>query len=154
MSIFSRLRQNDDHVGGIRIIANQLRQLKALQHDSPLRFLGYFAVLESLLTHPPKPSDPYDSITRQVKKKIALLNNRWNPRIDYGPFGGLKPDAVWAKMYAYRSRLAHGGKADFSRELARLGNHEQALKLIKETVKAVIRQALVEPRLLLDLRDC
>ncbi len=48
-------------------------QLKALPHFSPLRFLGYFAMLESLLTHAPNPSDPYDSITRQVQKRRALL---------------------------------------------------------------------------------
>ena len=94
------------------------------------------------------------AITRQVKKKIALLNNRWKHRMDYSPFGGLKPEAVWGKMYAYRSRLAHGGSADFGGELAQLGNHGLALRLIKETVKAVIRQALIEPRLVLDLRDC
>ena len=57
-------------------------------------------------------------------------------------------------MYLYRSNVAHGGTPDFSKELRLLVNHESALQLVKETVKAVIRQALNEPQLLLDLKDC
>jgi len=34
------------------------------------------------------------------------------------------------------------------------GNHDNALKLLKQTVKAIGRQSLIEPRLLVDLRDC
>jgi len=116
--------------------------------------LGYFAILESLLTHPPKPTDPYESITRQVKKKIALLDNRWTDRIDYTRFAGTPPETVWKRMYHYRSALAHGAKPDFGRELSALQNAETALNLLKETVKAVIRYALLEPQLLVDLREC
>jgi hypothetical protein len=132
----------------------QLGQLKALPHDSRLRFLGYFAILESLITHAPQPEDPYDSITRQVKKKLALLDRRFSQKIDYSPFGKVPAETVWTKMYAYRSNVAHGSTPQFTGELAALKNHETALALIKETVKAVIRQVLVEPQLLLDLREC
>ena len=55
-------------------------------------------------------------------------------------------------MYQYRSVLAHGGRVEFTGDLATLRNHAQALGLLRDTVKAVIRQAL--PRLLLDLREC
>ena len=57
-------------------------------------------------------------------------------------------------MYGYRSLIAHGGEPDFTGKLSLLKDEETALKLIKETAKAVIRQALSEPQLLLDLRDC
>ena len=57
----------------VKRVARQLQDLEPLPHYSPLRFLGYFAILESLLTHPPKLTDPYDSITRQVKKQVSLL---------------------------------------------------------------------------------
>lgn len=134
--------------------ARRLGDLKTLPKASPLRFLGYFAILESLLTHLPNKFDPHESITRQVLSKIALLDNRWTPRLDYAPFGKTKPKKVWTLMYAYRSKLAHGDKADFRGDLAALGTPEQALHLVKETVKAVIRYALIDPRLLVDLRDC
>ena len=153
-AIHRQLQQHDHRLVDLERLATCLSQLKGLPHSSPLRFLGYFAVLESLLTHAPKPSDPYDSITRQVKKKLALLGHRWPRALDYSPFGGAAPDTVWSKMYTYRSLLAHGAAPEFTRELAALRSHELALKLIKETVKAVIRQALTEPQLLLDLREC
>jgi hypothetical protein len=116
--------------------------------------LGHFAVLEALLTHPPKPTDPYDSITRQVKKKLALLDRRSQPGIDYSSFAEANRETVWAKMYAYRSTLAHGGAPTFDGDLQVLESHDNALKLVKQTAKMVIRQALIEPQLLADLRDC
>ena len=153
-ALYSQLQQIDSRLPDVRSLARRIGDLKSLPSLSSLIFLGYFGVLESLLTHNPKPSDPYDSITRQVKSKIALLNNRWTAKIDYAPFGSAVPDKVWTKMYSYRSLLAHGGTADFSGELACLVSHAQALGLIKQTVKAVIRHALAEPQLLLDLREC
>ena len=122
--------------------------------DSPLLFLGYFAILESLLTHQPKPADTIDSITRQVKRKIILLDNRWQPRIDYSPFPKSAPERIWSVMYSYRSCLAHGGDPDFKKELHLLVDGNSALRLLRQTVKAVLRPTLVEPQLILDLRNC
>ena len=153
-ALYREIQASDRGVIDVRNFAKQVGNLKGFFHGSPLRFLGYFALLESLLTHAPKPSDPYDSITRQVKKKINLLNHRWTIPIDYSPFGGAGPEKVWARMYEYRSALAHGGHADFTTSLELLRNPEQALNLVKETVKAIIRHALTEPTLLVDLREC
>lgn len=152
--MYSQLQKHDHRLVDFRRLAAQLGQLKGLPHSSPLRFLGYFALLEALLTHAPQPSDPYDSITRQVKKKLTLLDHRWSPPLDYCPFGGAPVETIWSKMYAYRSLVAHGGKPEFTRELAILKNHDTALLLLKDTVKAVMRQALAEPQLLVDLREC
>jgi len=148
------IERHDDQTLSLRGPIGQIHQLKALPHNSPLRFLGYFAVLESILTHSPDPTDPYDSITRQVKSKIALLDHRWRPAIDYSSFDAARADTVWTKMYKYRSCVAHGGRPDFGRDLAVLRSDQHALALIKETVKAVVRQALAEPQLLADLHDC
>jgi hypothetical protein len=149
------LRNHDQTVIDMGHITRQLNQLKTLPRFSALRFLGYFAILESLLTHQPDPNDPYDSITRQVKKKLTLLNNRFARQLDYAPFGGAGPEKIWTKLYAYRSLIAHGGQPDFSRgELAALRSPAQALALVRHATKAVARQALHEPRLLADLRDC
>lgn len=153
-TLFAKLQHHDAQLLDVKALAERLGELKGLPKRSPLRFLGYFAILESLLTHPPKPSDPYDSITRQVKKKIALLDNRWNPKLNYGSFSGASEETIWGKMYTYRSLLAHGTRAELTGELAILKSHEQALALIKETVKSVARQGLIEPQLLLDLKNC
>ncbi len=153
-AVLAQLQKQDNRLVDLQGLMMQLRQLKEFTRYSPLRFLGYFAILESLLTHAPKPSDPYDSITRQVKKKLALLNQRFPRAIDYAPFGGAAPDKIWAKMYEYRSLVAHGGNPKFTEDLAVLKDKDLALALVKETVKRVIRQALLEPQLLLDLKDC
>jgi hypothetical protein len=153
--IAEQLAQHDHTVVDLRPLIAQLRSLKALQHQSALRFLGYFAVLEALLTHAPKPTDPYESITRQVKQKVALLNHRWKTPLDYTPFGNSPSHTIWTAMYYYRSKLAHGGNVDFTDgKLRVLGSHERALKLLIETVKATMRHALDDPRLLIDLREC
>lgn len=138
----------------IKRLLMQIRHLRSLPRKSPLLFLGYFGVLESLLTHAPKPADPYDSITRQVKKKLNLLNHRWRTPLDYSVFGATTHEMIWSKMYGYRSVLAHGGTADFKTDLKILKNHDQALRLLRDTVKAVTRQALYEPQLLTDLKEC
>jgi hypothetical protein len=143
-----------ENVENLKRFIAQMLDLDALPHKSPLLFLGYFAILESLITHQPRPTDTIDSITRQVKQKVVLLNNRWKPRIDYAPFGESKPDTIWKAMYSYRSCLAHGGEPDFKGDLQLLGNPDRALKLLKETVRCVLRQSLIEPQLILDLRSC
>ena len=152
--IQSQVQQHDARLLDVRRLAAQLGQMKGFPHNSSLRFLGYFALLESLLTHAPKPSDPYDSITRQLRKKVALLNNRWPHKINYNAFGNVSPDTIWTKIYKYRSKVAHGGNLELTGNLTVLKNHDTALRLVKDTVKAVIRHAFEEPQLLIDLRDC
>jgi hypothetical protein len=152
-----QLAAHDDAVLNLRSRLIQMLHLKGLPHRSPLRFLGYFALLESLLTHVPKPSDPYDSITRQVANKLALLNNRMQHKIDCTPFGGVSFEKLWKKMYSYRSLIAHGEPAapvPLCGEMAVLKDHPTALRLLKDTVKGVLRQCLVEPQLVADLRSC
>lgn len=154
VAIHSRLRQHNEDIIELRPLLGQFQALGSVPIDSPLLFLGYFGVLESLLTHQPKATDPYESITRQVRTKIALLNRRCQPAIDYSRFGGALPETIWTRMYGYRSVLAHGRSASFDGDLQALGNHRNAFDLLKQSVKAVIRQALIEPQLIADLRDC
>jgi hypothetical protein len=152
--IYSKLAAYDNSILNLEKVFKLLFELKDLPRFSPLQVLGYFSVLESILTHPPKPEDRYDSITRQIRQKLALLNKRWNPPLDYSAFAASSRDKVWPKMYAYRSAIAHGGTPDFAGELAVLGKAENANRLISEAVKKTILQAIEEPQLLADLRNC
>jgi hypothetical protein len=153
-AIYARLQTHDHNIVNVRRFISLVLEMKDLPLFSPLQFLGYFAVLESLLTHPPKPTDPYESITRQIKKKLALLDKRWQPALDYSSFANVSHEKVWSIMYAYRSALAHGGVPDFKNELAVLGNERNAHALLRRSVKQVISQALLEPDLIADLRNC
>ncbi len=147
-------QKHDESIVDVKWIASQLVGVQSLPHNSALRFLGLFGLLESLLTHKPNPTDAYQSITRQVTKKINLLNRRFAWRIDYSVFGSLSQESVWKKMYSYRSCVAHGERVEFKGDLQSLGNAQQALELLEATLKAVVRQTLLEPALIADLREC
>ena len=135
-------------------VCQQLLNLQALDANSDVAFLGYFSVLESLLVHKPDPKDPTDSITRQVRKKIMLLDNRWNPKLDYSIFGKCKPEAIWGNMYGLRSAIAHGDTPNFKNDLKNLKDRTIARSFLIRTVRAIARHALLEPQLVADLREC
>ena len=79
----SRLLESHDHeVIDLKRLIGQLQHLKGLSRFSPLQFFGHFAILEALLAHKPQPTDQYQAITRQLKTKVALLDNLWSPRLD------------------------------------------------------------------------
>ncbi len=107
----SQMRSVEPSIIDSKRAIQQMLDLEALSNESPLLFLGYFAFLESQLTHHPKPTDTIDSITRLIIEKVALLENRWQPKVDYSHFQGAKRDTVWSAMYRYRSVLAHGVRA-------------------------------------------
>ncbi|HEU0049225.1 MAG TPA: hypothetical protein VFQ43_16665 [Nitrososphaera sp.] len=127
--LLRQLQSHDEKLIPLQPLLNQLYQLKTLPFHSPLRFLGYFGLLESLLTHAPKPDDRYDSITRQVKTKLALLENRWSSRLDYSAFNETRPGKIWTKMYSCRSQIAHGTAPNFDRgEMAALKSYKHAFQ--------------------------
>jgi hypothetical protein len=152
--IFAALKAHDNGVLDLDRIFKLVFELKDLPHFSPLQILGSFAALESILTHAPAPADLHDSITRQIKQKLALLNRRWQPPLDYSSFQPLPHDKIWSKMYDYRSAIAHGGLPDFKSKLSVLKSANSANALISETLKKTICQALKEPQLLADLHEC
>lgn len=149
--IFVRMARHNNTLLDLSRVVALLMQLKDLPRFSPLQILGYFAVLESILAHQPKAEDRYETITRQITQKLALLNKRWSPMLDYSLFGGADHKKLWKEMYSYRSSIAHGRKPDFNSELQVLKNADAANTLIKDAVGKVVRQAYAEPQLLADL---
>ena len=120
----------------------------------PLTVLGYFIVIESLLTHKPDPKDPTDSISRQMRSKIRLLGNRMSPKLDHSGFD-CDQAKVWSALYSYRSTLAHGGDPDFTKgDLTKLKDQATAVNFLQETCRALLRKAVSEPDLVTDLKSC
>jgi hypothetical protein len=124
--------------------------LVRIPKSEPLYILGLFATLESLLTH--DPTGGYDSLGHQIKTKIQLLNRRFHWPLVYKQFGGCDPMKLWSKLYEVRSLIAHGRQPDFSRQHQVLINREVVTDFLEAAVRAVLRQALSEPDLILDLR--
>ncbi len=57
-------------------------------------------------------------------------------------------------MYRLRSAIAHGDTPDFKKVLKSLKDRTNARSLLIRTVRAIARQALLEPQLVADLREC
>lgn len=131
---------------------NSLRYLPKY-HD--LKTLGLFTVIESLLTHDPQSSETGDSLTRQVRTKVPLVFGRSPRDIGYpGYFGNAKQDKVWKTLYGYRSCLAHGKGPDFNGEFRILRNPGVVNDFLTQSIKLLLLQALTEPQLITDLKEC
>ncbi len=64
-----QLENHDSRVVNMKRIAEQLLDLEELRPGSHLKFLAYFAILESLLTHPPSPKTPTIRLRDRSRKK-------------------------------------------------------------------------------------
>lgn len=153
--VHARFARHDESVYPLRRIVSDFGELRALPRHSHWPFLGYFALLETMLTHQPRQSDPYESLTRQVRTKMTLLTRRFRTPLAFDDFGDTPPETVWSKLYALRSRIAHGAQPDFtSGELRLLGDMTKATRFVWGATWRVMRQALDEPALLADLKNC
>jgi hypothetical protein len=153
--VYPRLLKHDNSVVDLQTAIADYFTLREIPKRSSLRLIGLFAILESLLTHDPKPGDPYDSITRQVTKKMALLDHRFECPLPYQEyFEDLKPKNVWGDLYGLRSDVAHGIRLDFKKKFVSLGTIENAFRFVQVATKSAMRRALEEPRLMADLRQC
>ena len=136
--------------------------LDNLPDSSLFKSLGYFAIIEGLLSHAPHPSDKVDSIQRQLVRNIKLLNNRLKKidrEIDFGVFGETKIDNVLKRFYAYRSAIAHGNNVeskldDISKiipgsiKVDNLWVHDW----LRGLTKKLLISSVIEPDLVLDLK--
>jgi len=129
--------------------------LRNIPIEAPVRKLIYFIIWECLLTHKPDPKDPTDSISRQLKGKIALVNNRLSSKINLSNYtDGAKLETIISALYQYRSDLIHSGYTSFSGKIKILESHENADNILDEITTKLIIGALKEPKLLFDLKRC
>jgi hypothetical protein len=143
-------------------IIHMFTSLDNLPDSSQFKVLGYFAVIEGLLSHCPQPSDRMDSIQRQLIRNINLLNNRLKKidrEIMFSDFGNTKPEKVLSKLYAYRSSIAHGGNVESPiddigkiRTGGKTADHLWIHDWLRTMTKKLILAAIVEPDLVSDLK--
>lgn len=139
----------------LRIAISEYSSLRTLGHTR-LRLLGRFSILESLVVHQPDQNDPHDSIARQLKTKMVLLDRRFARPVGYDQF--VQPiglENLWKTLYGLRSAIAHGNPPTFDKgRFAALKSLENADRLVASAVRSVLRQMLEEEHLLADLRAC
>jgi hypothetical protein len=130
-------------------------QLKSLPRQSQLVTLGYFSIIEAIVTHKPRLNESLDSLNHQVSTKMVLLSKKFQRLLDYDShFGQLEKDKVWKLLYGYRSALAHGIHADFKSEFKSLKDISNVLSFLKESVKLTLLLAMKDPEFITDLKKC
>lgn len=171
LSCLPEIRQNISYVisninrefpSEIRQILHMFSSLDNLPDSSTLKVLGYFSIIEGLLSHKPSDNDRVDSIQRQLIRNINLLNNRLkkiHKEIAFSDFGETNPETVLRKLYAYRSAIAHGGQvSDPLNKIGemRIGNnntdHLWVHDWLRSLTKRLLLSAIVEPGLVMDLK--
>lgn len=131
-------------------------QIEIIPNKSKLKPLGMFIILEKLITHNSSNTDL--SITRQIKQKLILLNNRMKYKIDFltpfRPTDKTTDKKVIELLYAYRSKIAHGENPDFINELQILKNSKTIYNFMYDALKNIIVVSMNEPQLIKDLKSC
>jgi hypothetical protein len=130
----------------------QFLQLRRIPESMPIRFLGSFAILESLLTRNPRDEDPMSSLGYQIRTKMQLLERRFVHAVAYPR--NLESSKYWSKMYSHRSAIAHGNFAAMDKPPKEIGSTSDALAFVEGIVSRVMRVALDEPQLMADLKVC
>lgn len=136
----------------IRQAFQRRNELQGVPRTSRLRQLGYFIVIEALLTHAPAAGDPADSLGRQLQLKLPLLSNRMTHPIPFDELSSAPPTTLIKKLYEYRSAIAHGTEPDFNKNLRVLGSPERVGNFLDVTTRRLLRHAALEPRLVADLK--
>ena len=131
-------------------------QTKMITDHSALKVLSYFSIIESLLTHVPRPVDTIDSLTRQVSTKMSLLSKRFQRSLNYTRYFPQlpTPEKAWSKLYSFRSTIAHGGDANFKGEFSALISRDNIHEFLKESLKLLLLYTLREPDFVADLQKC
>ena len=125
---------------------------------TPLWVLGHFIVWEALLTHNPDPNDPQDSLGRQLRRCVPLLEHRLiaagDDPIDQSWAPDMKLDRIIGRLYQYRSAIAHGSPhmGIFQKDPFKVIGWPGLDDWIRLLTKRLLRAALREPQLVVDLR--
>jgi len=143
---------------GASFVAHALKNfyaMRAIPSRSDIRVIGYFAIIESLVTHAPRSAETLDSINHQVVNKLILLGKRFERQIPFDQyFLDAPPEKLWQLLYSYRSAVAHGGTPDFRRKLLLLKSQEPVVQFLKEVIKELLIFGMKEYAFLADLKNC
>ncbi|WP_405149943.1 hypothetical protein OG308_09225 [Nocardia salmonicida] len=135
-------------------------QFDQIPDNFDAKLLGHFTVLESLLSHQPDPNDPVDSISKQLRRNLILLDHRMpnGQNLGLANFRDATPKQVISQLYAVRSAAAHGGDNQKplqwinSRKPGDWGLLGTVHQFVERVTSRVLVAALKEPQLITDLK--
>jgi hypothetical protein len=129
--------------------------LRAIPSGMEIRVLGYFSIIESLVTHAPRSVETLDSINHQIVNKLILLGKRYERKIlTSSYFSPAQDEKIWKLLYNYRSCLAHGSVPDFQGSHQLLKSQVSVFEFIHEVVKELIIYGMRNHEFLSDLKNC
>ena len=129
--------------------------IRRIPERSELLIVGYFSIIEALITHAPRLTETLDSISHQIRNKMILLRKKFSRQIVYDLyFKDALEKKIWQKLYSYRSCLAHGNTPDFGKEFKILVDNRSILAFLKENIKELFKIALNDPEFMTDLKKC
>jgi hypothetical protein len=152
------LALDSDQFESIKRAVELFADLDYVPSFSPFWVLGHFIIWEALLTHNSDPSDPQDSLGRQLRRYIPLLEHRLieagDDPIDQAWAGGMKFDKVIGQLYGYRSKIAHGAPhvGIFQKQPFNNLGWPGLDEWIRTLTRRLLRAALREPQLVTDLK--
>ena len=153
--LHTRIEDTETTYPDIRRAIDRFISLRALPPGNEFYVLGLFTIIELLIAHHPKSTAAEDSLTHQIKTKIPLLSHRFDKPLDYSTyFRPAKESKIWSSLYDCRSKIAHGKEPMLSSGRQILKDEENVAAFLKEAVKTLLRYALHEPQLCLDLKAC
>lgn len=153
---------HDELIGAVRLFLS----LDALPDDANMKQLGYFSVIEALLSHAPKPNDSADSIQRQLTRNLILIDHRLREvgrSLGFDNFSPMKPEKLIKTLYTYRSKIAHGDNGvdqwrilDSSVKDRDIWPQASELVWLRNWLRRLVRRVLFaairEPQLVTDLK--
>lgn len=129
--------------------------IRRIPERSELLVVGYFSIIEALITHAPRLTETLDSIGHQIRNKQVLLRKKFSRKIANDLyFKDASELKIWQKLYSYRSCLAHGNIPDFSKEFQILVDNRSILAFLKENIKELFKIALNDPEFMTDFKKC
>lgn len=153
--IYQKLVENYNKYDFIEHSFRNFDMLKYVDETSNLVILGYFSIIEMLITHPPRLNESLDSISHQIVNKINLLEKMFHRDINYNDyFKDTKKETIWKKLYAFRSDIAHGNVMDFDRKFEHLISKENVNKFLIENIKNILLLSIYNTDFINDLKKC
>ncbi|NVL89547.1 MAG: hypothetical protein HWN69_00935 [Desulfobacterales bacterium] len=152
---FELIKQVKDSYSNLYRSFRSFEDLKTIPDMSDLKVLGYFSIIEALITHAPKLAEPMDSLNHQLRTKVPLLRKRFEREISYQDyFERAKEENIWTKLYQFRSCIAHGAEPNFSKDLNVLRTCNDISLFLQELTKLLLIYTLKDPGFVSDLKKC
>lgn len=149
---------DDPSLDFIKKAIRDFTDLKEVSTRKPLYVVGLFSIIEMLLTTQ-QDMTTEKSLSHQLREKLNLFGNRLSEPIVLANYfskaGGMDFKSFVNTLYTYRSKVAHGGEVDFTKgKLVNLESHSAVCSFLRVVVRKLILQAVQEPLLFRDLKNC